>query len=145
VGGAPARGIAISLDRRQRYPPICTLLPVVPLGWWLCAYPVIREQAFVVSRQVRPPALVSYAAFVLAGISTGALIGRAGARIALTAGGGAYVLAGLYLATRPPFAAFVPPPRWPGCRRPRLPAWRWGCSASSSARSSRPPWQSRRG
>jgi fucose permease len=146
VGGAPARGIAISLDRRQRYPPICTLLLVVSLGWWLCAYPVIREQAFVVSRQVRPPVLVSYAAFVLVGISagvsgvllpsqmagygvdratigitfftssagfvlggisTGALIGRAGVRIALTAGGGAYVLAGLYLATRPPFAAFV--------------------------------------
>ena len=100
----------------------------------------------MVSRQVRPPVLVSYAAFVLAGISagvsgvllpsqmagygvdratigitfftssagfvlggisTGALTGRAGVRIALTAGGGAYVLAGLYLATRPPFAAFV--------------------------------------
>ncbi len=100
----------------------------------------------MVSRQVRPPVLVSYAAFVLvgisagvngvllpsqmagygvgratigitffassagfvlAGISTGALICRSGVRIALTAGGGAYVLAGLYLATRPPFVAFV--------------------------------------
>ena len=37
----------------------------------MCAYPVIREQAFVVSRQVRPPVLVSYAAFVLVGISAG--------------------------------------------------------------------------
>jgi fucose permease len=97
-------------------------------------------------RQVRPPVLVSYAAFmligisagasgvllpsqmagygvdratigitfftvsagfVLAGISTGALIHRSGIRIALMAGGGAFVLAGLYLATRPPFVAFV--------------------------------------
>ena len=49
----------------------------------------------------------SSAGFVLAGISTGALICRSGVRIALTAGGGAYVLAGLYLATRPPFVAFV--------------------------------------
>ena len=49
----------------------------------------------------------SSAGFVLAGVSTGALIGRCGVRIALTAGGVGYVLAGLYLATRPPFAAFV--------------------------------------
>jgi fucose permease len=47
------------------------------------------------------------AGFVLASVSTGALIHRAGIRIALTAGGGAFVLAGLYLATRPPFIAFV--------------------------------------
>jgi fucose permease len=47
------------------------------------------------------------AGFVLAGISTGALIGRHGLRIALATGGGAYVLAGLYLASRPPFPAFV--------------------------------------
>ena len=97
-------------------------------------------------RQVRPPVLMSYAAFVLVGInvgisvvllpsqmasygvdratigitfftgsagfvlasvSTGALIHRAGIRIALAAGGSAFVLAGLYLATRPPFTAFV--------------------------------------
>jgi fucose permease len=97
-------------------------------------------------RQVRPPVLMSYAAFVLVGIyvgisgvllpsqmasygvdratigitfftgsagfvlasvSSGALIQRAGIRIALTAGGGAFALAGLYLATRPPFTAFV--------------------------------------
>ncbi len=49
----------------------------------------------------------SSAGFVLAGISTGALIGRYGMRIALATGGGAYVLAGLYLASRPPFPAFV--------------------------------------
>jgi len=49
----------------------------------------------------------SSAGFVLAGISTGALIGRCGMRIALATGGGAYVLAGLYLASRPPFPAFV--------------------------------------
>jgi fucose permease len=47
------------------------------------------------------------AGFVLAGFHTGALIHRFGARGALATGGGAYVLAGLYLATRPPFAAFV--------------------------------------
>jgi fucose permease len=97
-------------------------------------------------RQVRPPVLVSYAAFVLvgvtsgaggvllpsqmagyrvdratigiiffagsagyvlAGISTGALVERFGVRIALTISGGAYLLPGLYLATRPPFVAFV--------------------------------------
>ncbi len=49
----------------------------------------------------------SSAGFVLAGLSNGALIQRFGIRMALAAGGGAYVLAGLYLATRPPFAAFV--------------------------------------
>ena len=49
----------------------------------------------------------SSAGFVLASVSTGALIHRAGIRIALTAGGVAFTLAGLYLATRPPFAAFV--------------------------------------
>jgi fucose permease len=47
------------------------------------------------------------AGFVLAGLSNGALIQRFGMRMALAMGGGAYVLAGLYLATRPPFAAFV--------------------------------------
>ncbi len=47
------------------------------------------------------------AGFVLAGVSTGALIHRFGLRIALVAGGGGYVLAGLYLATRPPFGTFV--------------------------------------
>jgi fucose permease len=96
--------------------------------------------------QIRPPVLVSYAAFVLvgvsagaggvllpsqmasygvdratigitffaisagyvlAGLSNGALLGRLGTRIALAVGGGAYVIAGLYLASRPPFAAFV--------------------------------------
>jgi fucose permease len=45
--------------------------------------------------------------FVLAGLSTGALIHRFGFRIALAVGGGAYALATLYLATRPPFALFV--------------------------------------
>jgi fucose permease len=48
--------------------------------------------------------------FVLAGLSNGALIGRLGIRMALAVGGGAYVLASLYLATRPPFAAFVAVP-----------------------------------
>jgi fucose permease len=47
------------------------------------------------------------AGFVLAGISSGALIHRFGFRIALAVGGGAFVLAGLYLASRPPFVAFV--------------------------------------
>jgi fucose permease len=47
------------------------------------------------------------AGFVLASVSTGALIHKAGIRIALTAGGVAFTLGGLYLATRPPFAAFV--------------------------------------
>jgi fucose permease len=97
-------------------------------------------------RQVRPPVLVSYAAFVLVGlgtgvvgvllpsqmagygvdratigiifftasggfalggISTGALIHRLGVRSSLAVGAGALGLAGLYLATRPPFVAFV--------------------------------------
>jgi fucose permease len=49
----------------------------------------------------------SSAGFVLASLSTGALIHRSGVRIALAAGGSAYLLAGLYLATRPPFVAFV--------------------------------------
>ena len=45
--------------------------------------------------------------FVLSSLSTGALVGRLGARVSLVAGGGALALSGLYLATRPPFAAFV--------------------------------------
>ena len=49
----------------------------------------------------------SSAGFVLASVSTGALIHKAGIRLALTAGGVAFTLAGVYLATRPPFAAFV--------------------------------------
>lgn len=49
----------------------------------------------------------SSAGYVLAGISTGALIERFGVRIALTVAGAAYLLPGLYLATRPPFVAFV--------------------------------------
>ena len=47
------------------------------------------------------------AGWVLAGMSCGALIHRFGVRIVLMTGGGAYMLSGLYLATRPPFAAFV--------------------------------------
>jgi hypothetical protein len=47
----------------------------------------------------------SSAGFVLAGMSAGALIGRLGTRIAFAAGGVAYALTGLYLASRPPFAA----------------------------------------
>ncbi len=50
------------------------------------------------------------AGFVLAGLSNGALIQRFGVRTALAAGGGAYVLASLYLATRPPFPVFVAVP-----------------------------------
>jgi fucose permease len=45
--------------------------------------------------------------FVLASLSTGAMVSRLGARMSLTAGGGALLLSGLYLATRPPFVAFV--------------------------------------
>ena len=47
------------------------------------------------------------AGFVLAGLSNGALIQRFSIRMVLALGGGAYVLAALYLATRPSFAAFV--------------------------------------
>jgi len=47
------------------------------------------------------------AGFVLAGLSTGALVGRLGTRIALAAGCGIVSLSGLYLAARPPFIAFV--------------------------------------
>ncbi len=45
--------------------------------------------------------------FVLAGLAAGALIQRFGVRTALAAGGGAFMLASLYMATRPPFAAFI--------------------------------------
>jgi fucose permease len=45
--------------------------------------------------------------FVLAGFHNGSLIHWFGVRVALAVGGGAYVLAGLYLASRPPFVAFV--------------------------------------
>jgi fucose permease len=44
---------------------------------------------------------------MLGGISTGPLIERFGYRIALATGGGAFILAVLYLATRPPFVALV--------------------------------------
>ena len=45
--------------------------------------------------------------FVLAGFHNGSLIQRLGFRTALVVGSGAYVLVGLYQATRPPFLAFV--------------------------------------
>lgn len=47
------------------------------------------------------------AGFLLAGITTGRLIDRTGVRIALVVGGGAFVVAGLCTAVRPPFLAFV--------------------------------------
>ena len=47
------------------------------------------------------------AGFVLAGATAGGLIHRYGTRVALAVGGGAYVLAALYTATRPAFVAFV--------------------------------------
>jgi fucose permease len=47
------------------------------------------------------------AGFFLAGMGTGALVSRLGVRGALAAGGGAYALAVLYGASRPPFAAFL--------------------------------------
>lgn len=47
------------------------------------------------------------AGYVLAGLSAGALINRFGIRIALAVGGLTYMLASLYLASRPQFAAFV--------------------------------------
>jgi fucose permease len=47
------------------------------------------------------------AGFVLGSMSTGMIVSRFGVRIALTTGGGAFMLAGLYLASRPPFAAFL--------------------------------------
>src|SRR5215468_4601282 len=47
------------------------------------------------------------AGFVLGGLSTGPLLHRYGQRIALTVGGTAFILAGLYLASRPPFVALV--------------------------------------
>ena len=45
--------------------------------------------------------------FVLGGLSTGPLLHRYGPRVTMTVGGAAFFLVGLYLATRPPFAAFV--------------------------------------
>jgi fucose permease len=47
------------------------------------------------------------AGYVFAGLSNGALMQRFGIRMALAVGGGAIAAAGLYIATRPPFAAFV--------------------------------------
>jgi fucose permease len=47
------------------------------------------------------------AGYVLSSLSTGALIQRFGIRTALGAAGVLFVASGLYLATRPPFAAFV--------------------------------------
>lgn len=47
------------------------------------------------------------AGYVLAGLSNGALIGRFGFRIGLAAGSGVFMVAGLYLATGPPFPGFL--------------------------------------
>jgi fucose permease len=47
------------------------------------------------------------AGFMLAGTTAGALIERFGFRISLVAGTGAFAVAALYLASRPPFVAFV--------------------------------------
>jgi fucose permease len=45
--------------------------------------------------------------FMLASLATGPLLHRFGYRISVSTGGAAFVLAGLYLAIRPPFAVFV--------------------------------------
>jgi fucose permease len=50
---------------------------------------------------------VSSAGFFLASLNTGPLLHRFGFRTTMVAGSGAFVLAGLYLATRPSFWAFV--------------------------------------
>lgn len=47
------------------------------------------------------------AGFVLAGATAGALIHRFGTRAALLVGGGAFLVAALYLGIRPPFIAFL--------------------------------------
>jgi fucose permease len=47
------------------------------------------------------------AGFLLAGSTAGSLIHRHGIRVALIVGGGAYAAAGLFMAVRPPFVAFV--------------------------------------
>ncbi len=47
------------------------------------------------------------AGFVLAGMSTGLLVHRFGTRVALLGGGSLFVLAELYIATRPPFLGLV--------------------------------------
>ena len=47
------------------------------------------------------------AGYALASVNTGTLIHRSGLRVTLVTGGGAFALAGLYLATRPPFGAFL--------------------------------------
>jgi fucose permease len=49
----------------------------------------------------------SSAGFVIAGAAAGGLIHRFGSRITLLAGGTAFALSTLYLASRPPFVAFV--------------------------------------
>jgi fucose permease len=49
----------------------------------------------------------SSAGYFLGGMSTGALVGRLGGRGALAANALAFALADLYLASRPPFAAFL--------------------------------------
>ncbi|MEV0756662.1 MFS transporter [Streptosporangium sp. NPDC050280] len=50
---------------------------------------------------------VSSAGFMFAGSTTGPLLERLGTRLSLAVAGGLYVLATLYMASRPPFAAFV--------------------------------------
>ncbi|MFF5247200.1 MFS transporter [Streptosporangium sp. NPDC000095] len=50
---------------------------------------------------------VSSAGFMLAGSTTGPLLERLGTRLSLAVAGGLYVISTLYMATRPPFAAFV--------------------------------------
>ncbi|GAA0840211.1 MFS transporter [Streptosporangium amethystogenes subsp. fukuiense] len=50
---------------------------------------------------------VSSAGFMLAGSGTGPLLERLGTRLALAIGGGLYVMATLYMASRPPFVAFL--------------------------------------
>jgi fucose permease len=47
------------------------------------------------------------AGYVLSSLNAGPLINRFGVRGAMAAGGGTFTVAGLYLATRPPFAVFV--------------------------------------
>ncbi|NUS55658.1 MAG: MFS transporter [Streptomycetaceae bacterium] len=51
--------------------------------------------------------ITNSAGFVLAGLSTGALLHRLGLRLTMAVSGAAYVLAGLYIASRPALAGLI--------------------------------------
>jgi fucose permease len=98
-------------QRRERLPVLLSYVAFILIGITAGVVGVLlvaQMRGYHVDRAVIGLTFfTSSAGFAIASLSTGPLIHRFGVRVTLAIGGASFVLAGLYLATRPPFAAFV--------------------------------------